>query len=121
MSEREILRLLEKHQANGVIVDTNLLLVYFVGLYDPSWIARFKRTQMFTTGDFRILASLLVSFRRIVTTPGILAEVNSLSNQLPERVKLAYFGAFKSRLDVLDERHLPCFASVESGRMLRAG
>jgi uncharacterized protein YaiI (UPF0178 family) len=51
-------------------------------------ISQFKRTQQFVSEDYNTLIEIINYFRnKIITTPNILTEVNSLANQLgePER------------------------------------
>jgi len=100
------LDLLKSYQAKGVLVDANLLLVYFVGSYDLTQITRFKRTRAYTEDDFYILASIITFFSKVVTTPNVLTEVNSLSNQLPESVKPSYYSEFARRVDTLEEHFI---------------
>ena len=40
--------LMQRYRSRGILVDTNILLLHFVGSFDPSLIARFKRTERFT-------------------------------------------------------------------------
>lgn len=79
--------LLRKYFSKGILVDTNILLLLFVGELNRKRIAKFKRTEQFTPQDYDLLIDLLQSFILIATTPTILTEVNSLLNQLgePER------------------------------------
>ena len=102
----EITELVKSHKGRGVLVDTNLLLVYLVGMLDPGRLTKFKRTAAFTADDFYLLARLLRFLGKIVTTPNILTEVNSLSNQLPEAVKKGYYAAFARRILLMDEHYI---------------
>ncbi len=99
--------LIERYRSSGILVDTNLLLLYFVGSLDPNLISTFKRTIAFTSEDFVLLNRLLREFRRVVTTPNILTEVNSLSNQLPENIKQRYFPLFAKGIMLLEEIYTP--------------
>ena len=71
--------LIEKHRANGLLIDTNVFVLYLVGKTNESRIARFDRTQSYTAGDFTILDRLVAQFRTIVTTPHVLTEVSNLA------------------------------------------
>ncbi len=44
--------LIEKHRANGLLIDTNLLVLFLVGKTNKSRILSFKRTQAYTLEDF---------------------------------------------------------------------
>jgi len=100
------LQLLDRYRSRGVLVDTNILLLYFVGCFDQERIARFKRTLMFTVEDYELLRRLLHRFDRIVTTPSVLSEVNSLSGQMGQPAKTAYFEQFARGIDTLDEQYV---------------
>ena len=99
-------RLVERYCSRGVLVDTNILLLYFVGSYQPDLIPRFKRTDQFTVEDYYLLKSLLARFKSVFTVPNILTEVNSLSGQMPQPTKEQYFGQFAKQIELLDERYL---------------
>ena len=77
MTEAE--RLLDKHRHNGLLVDSNLFLLFLVGSTNESRIAKFNRTQKYTIGDFRLLRGFIGQFKSVSTTPHILAEVSNLS------------------------------------------
>jgi predicted nucleic acid-binding protein len=76
----ELVDLVNKHRAHGLLIDTNLFLLYLVGLTSEHRIAKFNRTQRFTIQDFRILTQFVNQFRTIVTTPHILTEISNLAN-----------------------------------------
>lgn len=97
--------LLERYRSKGLLIDTNLLLVYFVGCYNPSYIPKFKRTITFTIEDFDILERAFVFFSKIVTTPNILTEVNSFSNQLPEAIKTDYYAKAIEQIVSIEEHY----------------
>ena len=85
---------------------SDVLLVYCVGVYDPDRIARFKRTAAFTMEDFDLLTQFFSFFEKIVTTPNILTEVNSFSNQLSEDLKPAYYPEFAKQIPLLEQHYL---------------
>lgn len=62
----------------GLIIDTNLLLLYLVGQHDPERIETFKRTQTFSADDFNLLVRFINLFGSFSTTPNILTEVSNL-------------------------------------------
>lgn len=97
--------LLARYKNKGVLVDTNLLLVFLVGLYDPQRIPRFKRTMTFTVEDFYTLHGFFNYFEKVITTPNILTEVNSLANQLPEELKSTFYPHFAQQVELLGEHY----------------
>jgi hypothetical protein len=64
--------LIEKHRANGLLIDTNLLVLFLVGKTNKSRILSFKRTQAYTLEDFELLERLVDQFRTLITTPHVL-------------------------------------------------
>lgn len=86
MSDNTI-RLLRRHRTTGVVLDTNILLLYFVGLLDPQAIPKFKRTDTFVVEDYYTLLAVLQFVSKPITTPNILTEVSNLLGQLPEHLK----------------------------------
>lgn len=103
----EIERLLRAYRSRGVLLDSNLLLVYLIGQWNPEQIGRFKRTASFSIEDFLLIVHLVRFFSRVVTTPNILTEVNSLSNQLSEDYKPTYYSKFSEQITLLNEQYVP--------------
>ena len=58
-----------------------------MGTVNRNRISKFNRTEKFVPKDYDSLLQILSYFDKIMTTPNILTEVNSLANQLgePER------------------------------------
>lgn len=116
--------LIRRYASKGLLVDTNVLLMYLVGLYDPDYIDLFKRTRQYTSEDFRIVQALTRRIRRLVTTPHVLSELTNLSRGLHEQHALEYFrrlvGVIKRAREVyvdkdvlLSHRGLPQFGFTD--------
>lgn len=106
--------LFERYRTRGLLLDSNLLLLYTIGSHDERLIESFKRTKTFTRDDFRLLARIIRLFKRIVTTPHILTEVNGLSNQVPGGIRYDYLGTFGKRLTECDERFVTSAVVAET-------
>ena len=113
--------LIARHSRQGVLVDANMMLLWFVGAFDRALIAKFKRTDTYTGEDFDLLVAFLSRFSRILTTPNILTEVSNLSSQLTGRMKLDYFGQFRERLELVEERYLPSSSIADRNEFARFG
>jgi hypothetical protein len=72
--------LIEKHQAKGVLVDANLLVLLLVGAVNKRRILQFKRTQSFTIEDFEPLVCLINGFGKLISTPHVLSQVSDLAD-----------------------------------------
>jgi rRNA-processing protein FCF1 len=99
--------LVAKYRPKGVIVDTNVLLLYVVGSLDKSLISRHKRTRQFTEDDYEILVSLVAEFQTLVTCPNILTEVSNLVAQTDQSTAISLLTLLRSLVQPLREIHLP--------------
>lgn len=85
MISEALRQVLQKHQGRGALLDTNLLLLVFVGVTDRKLIASFKRTSSlgFSMGDFELLQRVIGFLgNKVTTTPHILAETSNYIFQL---------------------------------------
>lgn len=83
--ERYAEGLLNTYRSAGVLIDTNLLLLYFVGEYEQALIQRWSRTaDMFVSEDFETLLLLLEGVETVIVTPHILTEVSNMLDKLGE-------------------------------------
>ena len=117
----EIDQLIQRYKQAGILVDTTILLLYFIGAYDQDLIPKFKRTRQFTVEDHAILISLLGLFDKIVTTPNILTEVSNLSGQLGEPKKSEYFKKFSSGISLLEEEYVASKDVADMQEFVRFG
>jgi rRNA-processing protein FCF1 len=119
--EQTVVALISRHRQRGVLVDTNLLLLFLVGVFDPRYISRYIRTASYDEEDFNVLAQVLQTFRRIIVTPHILTEVSNLSRDIDRGRRYEFFLFLASLLNALsghfliDEQHRPAkLISTES-------
>jgi len=115
-------QLLSVYRRKGILVDSGLLLLLFVGLCDPGRIQSFKRTKMFTESDFDLLQRILSQFDLLVTTPNILTEVSNLLGQLPDNLREQYYAYFAATLEgLVSEHYIPSKRLVLQSRFPRLG
>ena len=108
----------------GIVIDTNILLMYVIGVVDPARIETFKRTRSasFRKDDVEILNEYLRSFVTLATTPNILTEVSNLLGGLGRDELPSYRGALRQLVvRVLDERYLPSDGLTRDRYFLRLG
>ncbi len=113
------LKLLSTYSRAGVVIDTNLLLLFVLGSYSRKQIGA-NRLATFAQSDFELIVKLIDHFKFIVTTPNILTEVSNLSNAVPERERRAYFASFADRVALLEEQHVTCSVAL-TNRWARFG
>lgn len=80
----------------SVLLDTNLLVLLVVGLYDKSAIGEHKRTREFVPEDYEILSKKLNEFEEVWITSHCLAEVSNL-------LKQTHAGQGRDLLNILGE------------------
>ncbi|CAN5723137.1 hypothetical protein BH24ACI1_BH24ACI1_15700 [soil metagenome] len=93
--------LVQKYKRKGVFIDTELLLLYFVGTLDLNLIENFGRTSKFNKEDFSIVSTFIELFEIKITSPHILTEV---SNFFGNKKELHYF--LREYLELTEEKHL---------------
>jgi hypothetical protein len=74
--------LIRQYRYKGILVDTNLMLLVLVGQYNVSRIATFKRTKKYTPRIYEIVIQVISQFKKRLTTPQIMTEVDNLSRNL---------------------------------------
>src|SRR5579883_2034642 len=66
--------------SRGVLIDTNLFVLFIVGSVERDRISRFKRTQAYTPADWDLLTGLIGQIPRRYVVAHVLAEVSSLTD-----------------------------------------
>ena len=96
-----------KYRNKGLLIDTNLLLLYLIGEIDPRLIPAFNRTRQFVTEDFTSLKRIVSFFSRLITLPGILTEVSNLAgSDLKGDWRDHFFAKFAGNIPLLTEEHV---------------
>ncbi len=99
--------LLQAYVNTGLVIDTNLLLLDFVGDYDSGKITSFKRTRAYTIEDYRLLKSILVRYPKIIVNQPILAEAFNLLDSLNSQLHYSLHEHLAKRLQKFSEVHKP--------------
>lgn len=63
---------------HSVALDSNMLVLFIVGLYNRNAISEHRRLGSYSSDDYDKLIMLVESFDRLATTPQSLAEVSNL-------------------------------------------
>jgi len=92
-----------KYRSKGILIDTNLLLLLFIGRVSTEFIQQFKRTATYTPADYQMLLRLIDQFENVVVTPNVLTEVSNLSNGLNGARLRDFYSVFKESLSILSE------------------
>lgn len=111
-----ILRLIGKHGSQGIVVDSNILMLLIVGSLGPQWIGRHRRTQNFRAADFELLVRFLSRFKKVVTTPNVLTEVSNLVGKVIEIVD-----RLKISIESMEEKYVTTREAVTWSRFRHFG
>ena len=57
----------ELRSKEGLLIDTNLLILYVIGLIDVNRIEQNKRTRTYTKEDFYLLINFVSYFKKVNT------------------------------------------------------
>lgn len=112
----------------GIIVDSNIMLLFLVGCYDINYINMFKRTMKYTTEEYYFVRDLLTTYYykdKVYTSPHILTELSNLSKIEGDR-RSKYFNFFTKILNntceiyieknkILEFKELPKFGITDIG------
>ncbi len=105
----------------SVLLDTNLLLLLIVGLYNKNLISVHKRTNNFVPEDFDLLVESINGYEILWVTSHCLAEVSNLIMQTNERQAKELMDCFSGFVAKVKESHIPKEIIFENGISTRIG
>jgi predicted nucleic acid-binding protein len=104
----------------GLLVDTNLLVLYAVGTVNRNRIETCKRTRQYTRDDYDLLVRVLGNFEHLYTVAHVLAEVSNLTDlKGPERLQARL--VLKETISVLNEAEMSSARAAEDRLYLDLG
>ena len=87
-----------------LLLDTNLLLLLFIGAKNPKLIAKARTLKAFEESDYDLLTEVIrLNFTSLVTTPHIMTEVSNLLGKERDDIKAAGRRAMAEFLQKCDE------------------
>lgn len=98
----------------GLLVDTNLLVLFAVGTVNRNRIETFKRTRQYTIADYDLLLRVLAKFAPLYTVAHVLAEVSDLTD-LRDYEGLQARRVLKKSISLLNEVQMPSKLAAEDG------
>lgn len=122
MTNTYVKQLVDQYRNRGVVIDTNLFLLWIVGMTNPKRIEKFKRTRKYTVADYRQLTRFMSQFTKIITTPNIVTEVYNLANQLESRDRTRCLNWLKKVLESkIIEQYVPSSDIIQDERFTDFG
>jgi hypothetical protein len=89
-----------------IVLDSNLLVLFVVGVTSPAHIARHKRLQAYTERDFHLLMSVLANASGILVTPNTVTETSNLVGQIAEPARSRIYLTFRTLLTETEEIYI---------------
>jgi predicted nucleic acid-binding protein len=96
----------------GLLIDTNLVVLYVVGTVNRNRIETFKRTRQYTRADFDLLVRVLSNFEPLYTVAHVLAEVSNLTDLSGTERLLARL-VLKETISLLNEADMSSTLAAE--------
>ena len=112
--KRTVNPLQRRFRGKPVILDANVLLLYWCASFDPGLVRTFKRLNSFSGEDIGLLHRTLKFFSAISTTPHVLTEVSNLAGSLPQRRKEDWAHHFACQVGIVEEKWSPAKAIVQN-------
>jgi hypothetical protein len=73
---------------SGLLLDTNLLVLYAIGTVSTDRIKTFKRTSIYSREDYELLVQVINRFSILYTVAHVMAEVSNLTDlKGPDRLR----------------------------------
>ena len=88
---------IRRHRSTGIVVDTNVLLLFLIGSFGRTWVSSFKNTSRYVPEDFDTISMVLGEFDKIIATPNILTELSNLAGQLGDPSRTKFFNSWRRR------------------------
>jgi predicted nucleic acid-binding protein len=111
---------LDSSASAGLLVDTNLLVLFAVGMVNRNRIETFKRTRQYTEADYDLLIRVLGRFDPLYTLAHVLAEVSNLTD-LPGSERLQARCVLKETISALNEAEMSSARAAEDPLYLDLG
>jgi hypothetical protein len=106
----------------GLLVDTNVLLLFLLGSLDRKLIQhKIVSNQGFDEADFDSLVAFVSRFQKLITTPHILTEVSNHAEKLKGEDRQRIFPKLVSLIEAMDEHSEPSKQISRSDAFVRFG
>jgi rRNA-processing protein FCF1 len=97
----------------GLLIDTNLLVLFIVGSVNLDRVKLFKRTRKYSRSDFKLLLRVIEKFKPLYTLAHVMAEVSNLTD-LTGSERIQAREVLKSLLTIMQEPVLPSRQAAQS-------
>ena len=106
---------------NGILLDTELLLLLSVGVFKSSLIEKSKITNKYSVNDFKMLANIAIQYKPLYVSPQVLAEFSNHSDRLGSSVIREFYKSIEKILKEQFEVYIPKDVIIEEDYLSALG
>src|ERR1700679_2257329 len=107
--------------ATKLILDTNLSILFVVGLTRRDYISKHKRLEAYDGTDFDIISGLIARSDGVIFTPNVLSETSNLVRYVREPVRSEVAITLGAIISKADERVIASRVAVQRREYVRLG
>jgi hypothetical protein len=96
----------------GLLIDTNLLVLFVVGTAAKEYIAKHKKLTEFTIEDYDLLVKLIARASEVLVTPNTLTETSNLAAYIGEPARSKVLDVLRTVSTDSQERYVPSSAAA---------
>jgi hypothetical protein len=104
-----------------LLLDTNLLILFVVGLTDVRMIARHRRLRIYDPIDFAYVSDLVAISDGLASCPNVLTEASNLIGQIAEPDKSRILSRYRALFGEIDEGFVPSSTAAQRPEFERLG
>ena len=104
-----------------ILLDTNLLVLFVVGLTDPSYIPKHKRLAVYDQRDFEIVSEIVAGSDKLIICPNVASETSNLLRQIGEPARSRIGHVFAEIIARIEESYVPSVDAASLPEHLRLG
>jgi predicted nucleic acid-binding protein len=105
----------------GLLIDTNLLVLFVVGTAAKEYIAKHKKLTEFTVEDYDLLVKLIARASEVLVTPNTLTETSNLAAYIGEPARSKVLDVLRMVSIDSQERYVPSSAAARRSEFIRLG
>ncbi|MGX9727438.1 MAG: PIN domain-containing protein [Candidatus Electronema sp. VV] len=105
----------------GLLIDTNLLVLFVVGTAAKEYIAKHKKLTEFTVEDYDLLVKLIARASEVLVTPNTLTETSNLAAYIGEPARSKVLDVLRTVSTGSQERYVPSSAAARRSEFIRLG
>jgi len=97
-----------------ILIDSNALIVFLVGVIDPRLLKNHKRTSIYEEEDFNDLVAVIGDLKKVIVLPNVWTEVDNLLNDFRGHYKDTYVGEITKTIKATTEKFLASENATQS-------